>query len=81
MPWKDGYTISDEKTLFDDDIRWPGGKRMCMTVMLDLSLASGPQGLTGGRSAQFQRLSLPFIPSVAETLEFCITTGYPFRHA
>ena len=26
-------------------------------------------------------LSLPFIPSVAETLEFCITTGYPFRHA
>ena len=26
-------------------------------------------------------LSLPFIPSIAETLEFCITTGYPFRHA
>ena len=26
-------------------------------------------------------LSLPFIPSVAETLEFYITTGYPFRHA
>ena len=26
-------------------------------------------------------VSLPFIPSVAETLEFCITTGYPFRHA
>ena len=25
--------------------------------------------------------SLPFIPSIAETLEFCITTGYPFRHA
>ena len=28
-----------------------------------------------------QLLSLPFIPSIAETLEFCITTGYPFRHA
>ena len=26
-------------------------------------------------------LSLPFIPSIAETSEFCITTGYPFRHA
>ena len=26
-------------------------------------------------------VSLPFIPSIAETLEFCITTGYPFRHA
>ena len=33
--------------------------------------------------AQWARigLSLPFIPSIAETLEFCITTGYPFRHA
>ena len=28
-----------------------------------------------------QWVSLPFIPSIAETLEFCITTGYPFRHA
>jgi len=46
MPWKDGYTISDEKSLFDNEIRWPDGKRVCMTVMLDLSLASGPQGLT-----------------------------------
>ena len=46
MPWKDGYTISDEITLFDDEVRWPDGKRLCMTVMLDLSLASGPQGLT-----------------------------------
>ena len=27
------------------------------------------------------RVSLPFTPSMAETLEFCITTGYPFRHA
>jgi peptidoglycan/xylan/chitin deacetylase (PgdA/CDA1 family) len=46
MPWKDGYTISDEKSLFDDAVHWPDGQRMCMTVMLDLSLASGPQGLT-----------------------------------
>ena len=46
------------------------------------SMEPGPDGaaryavIAGGR-----RLSLPFIPSVAETLEFCITTGYPFRHA
>ena len=46
MPWKDGYTISDEITLFDDAVRWPDGNRVCMTVMLDLSLASGPQGRT-----------------------------------
>ena len=25
-------------------------------------------------------LSLPFISSALETLEFCIATGYPFRH-
>ena len=46
MPWKDGYTISDEKTLADDQVRWPDGGRICVTVTLDLSLASGPQGLT-----------------------------------
>ena len=27
MPWKDGYTISDEITLFDDAVRWPDGKQ------------------------------------------------------
>ena len=32
-------------------------------------------------SRSFKTVSLPFIPSIAETLEFCITTGYPFRHA
>ena len=34
-----------------------------------------------GRKRAERNLSLPFIPSIAETLEFCITTGYPFRHA
>ena len=28
-----------------------------------------------------ERLSLPFISSAVETLEFCIPTGYLFRHA
>ena len=39
--------------------------------------------LTGDDTADatMSGLSLPFIPSIAETLEFCITTGYPFRHA
>ncbi len=46
MPWKEGYTISDEKSLVDSDVRWPDGNRVCVTVMLDLSLASGSQGLT-----------------------------------
>ena len=33
-------------------------------------------GFTGGYTI-VKDLSLPFIPSIAETLEFCITTGYP----
>ena len=36
---------------------------------------------TALKAGQMNHLSLPFIPSIAETLEFCITTGYPFRHA
>ena len=38
-------------------------------------------GRTGQAHGSACRLSVPFIPSIAETLEFCITTGYPFRHA
>ena len=39
------------------------------------------RGITGCYFHVSEALSLPFIPSIAETLEFCITTGYPFRHA
>ncbi len=45
MPWKDDYTISDEVSLADDDIRWPEDKRCCVAVVVDLSLTSGPQGI------------------------------------
>ena len=38
-------------------------------------------GIGVSTAVTWYRLSLPFIPSVAETLEFCITTGYPFWHA
>jgi peptidoglycan/xylan/chitin deacetylase (PgdA/CDA1 family) len=46
MPWKDGYTISDEKTRFDDEVRWPEGKKCCFSITVDLSVASGPEGIT-----------------------------------
>ena len=42
------------------------------------------QGLTPskrGRKPAERNLSLPFISSAVETLEFCIPTGYLFRHA
>jgi len=45
MPWKDRYTISDERTVLDSDVRWPGGKRCCVRVVVDLSPACGPDGL------------------------------------
>ncbi|HZZ08819.1 MAG TPA: polysaccharide deacetylase family protein, partial [Candidatus Binataceae bacterium] len=46
MPWKQGYTISDERSLADSEIRWPDGARCCVAVTVDLSVASGPEGVT-----------------------------------
>src|SRR5260370_3203343 len=45
MPWKERYTISDEKTVPDSEVRWPDGKRCCFRVVVDLSPACGPEGL------------------------------------
>ncbi|MGH7099788.1 MAG: hypothetical protein ACREE4_19330, partial [Stellaceae bacterium] len=45
MPWKERYTISDEKSLEDDAIRWPEGARCGLGITIDLSLAAGPEGL------------------------------------
>src|SRR5258708_30829655 len=45
MPWKDRYTISDERTVPDSEVRWPDGKRCCFRVVVDLSPACGPEGL------------------------------------
>ena len=46
MPWKQNYTFTDEIGLSDDEVRWPDGRRCCLAVNVDLSLASGPAGLT-----------------------------------
>lgn len=45
MPWKQGYTISDEVGLRDSEVRWPDGHRCCVTVVVDLSVARGPVGI------------------------------------
>jgi peptidoglycan-N-acetylglucosamine deacetylase len=45
MPWKERYTISDEKSLADDEIRWPQGGRCCVGITVDLSVAAGPEGI------------------------------------
>jgi peptidoglycan/xylan/chitin deacetylase (PgdA/CDA1 family) len=46
MPWKDGYTTSDEKTLGDRDVTWPDGHRCVFVLVVDLSVASRPEGIT-----------------------------------
>ncbi len=48
MPFKERYTISDEVSLSDDQVVWPNGNRCCVSVVVDLSPASGPQGLSAG---------------------------------
>lgn len=57
MPWKQGYTISDEVAVRDDAIAWPDGARCCVLVTVDLNLASGPEGIGArdleGSVAQF----------------------------
>ena len=45
MPWKQGYTISNERSLSDSDVRWPNGNRCCFSITVDLSVARGPTGI------------------------------------
>jgi peptidoglycan/xylan/chitin deacetylase (PgdA/CDA1 family) len=57
MPWKDGYTTSDEKSLADHEVKWPDSNQCACVFVVDLSLANGPQGITaadlGSAAAQF----------------------------
>ena len=46
MPWKQGYTISDEVGLRDEEVRWPNGNRCCVVVTVDLSPVCGPEGIS-----------------------------------
>ena len=57
MPWKEGYTISDERSLADSEVRWPDGARCCVAVTVDLSVASGPEGVTAADLATPEALS------------------------
>jgi peptidoglycan-N-acetylglucosamine deacetylase len=45
MPWKDRYTISDERSLTDSEVAWPDGQSCCFRVVVDLSPPSGPDGI------------------------------------
>ena len=46
MPWKSGYTVSDEISLKDHELQWPDGARMAAHIVVALSPASGPAGIS-----------------------------------
>lgn len=71
MPWKDGYTTTDEKSLADADVTWPDHKQCACVIVIDLSVASGPQGIA---PADLKTASTQFgwqvgLPSLLETLQ------------
>jgi len=43
MPWKERYTVSDERT--QEDVQWPDSGRCAFIVVIDPSPPCGPQGL------------------------------------
>ena len=59
MPWKDGYTISDEKSLNDEDIKWPGKHRCAVRIVVDYTVDAVGDGIgrkdIQSRSAQHGR--------------------------
>jgi len=71
MPWKAGYTTSDEKTMLDADIAWPDGHRCAFAPVVDLSVASRPEGVTPAdlRTASGQFAMQVGIRSLSEVLQ------------
>lgn len=45
MPWKTGYTTSDECSHADDSLRWPNDHRAAFNVTVDLDPLCGPDGV------------------------------------
>jgi peptidoglycan/xylan/chitin deacetylase (PgdA/CDA1 family) len=54
MPWKETYTISDEISLADTEAEWPQQKRCAVHLVVNLSPASGPEGISAADLTQAQ---------------------------
>lgn len=46
MPWKDGYTSSDEIGIRDGTIVWPAGRQMALGLTVNLNPAATAKGVT-----------------------------------
>jgi len=82
MPWKQNYTVSDEKTLLDRELHWPDGARCGVQIVVDLSVASGPQGITAAdlksSRAEFGRaVGLDLVLDVLKRYELRATFAVP----
>ncbi len=45
MPWKEGYTITDEKSLRDDEVKWPDKQQCVASVVVDYNVEAGKNGI------------------------------------
>jgi peptidoglycan/xylan/chitin deacetylase (PgdA/CDA1 family) len=45
MPWKEGYTISDEKSMKDEDIKWPDSQQCAFRIVVDYSVDAAEDGI------------------------------------
>jgi peptidoglycan/xylan/chitin deacetylase (PgdA/CDA1 family) len=45
MPWKDRYTVCDEKSLVDDDVSWPNKQQIAVRVVVDYSVDAVGDGI------------------------------------
>ena len=46
MPWKDGYTITDEIGMEDELVEWPDDNRCAVGVVVDYSVPAGTEGIS-----------------------------------
>ncbi|MBW2146162.1 MAG: polysaccharide deacetylase family protein [Deltaproteobacteria bacterium] len=45
MPWKNGYTITDEKSMEDESVEWPDNNQCAVGVVVDYSVPAGSDGI------------------------------------
>lgn len=82
MPWKDGYTVSDERGVADGDVRWPEGVRSALRITVVLGAAMEPHGVDdaslNGEAGHFGRhRGLDLILRTLDELGLNVTFAVP----
>ena len=75
MPWKDHYTITDERSL--ERVDWPDGYQALALVIVDLAVRSGPDGI-GDAELTTEPRAIRGLPQRApDDAEFGRSVGLP----